>query len=188
MNLTLIFGFYGCNVSNNTSDDKPKPASKKISKQAQRKAKIEKQLEAARKLLAIAQSGTDENVQYVRLTPENNYIDPLSDGLFFTRDFSSGPGTGKFIGNKGKFEFTRGNCKELLNAPDTDNKKKIRWQKKIKKCREQILACEWCARLKEDHSVSYTISFLSWSIKNKTCVGDCSEHENMAAYVRVRSR
>jgi len=198
--LILIFGICGCDRPDNTANDKsavpekiiseqPNAVETIVSKKESRKEKIEKQLEATRKLLAIAKSGTDENVQYVRLTPENNYIDHLSDDLFFTRDATSGPGTGKFMSGNYRFEFTRGNCKDLMNAPDTgDGEKKITWKRKITQCQERILLCEWCARLKEDHSVSYTISFISWSIGKDECVGDCAEHDNMAAYVRVRSQ
>jgi hypothetical protein len=182
LSIVVILSFLGCNSSNTAPQDQEK----KISKKELRKAKIAKHLERTRKLLTVAENGTDENITYARLTPENNYADPLGDALVFTRDFASGPGTGKFTSRDKKFEFTRGNCRDVINISDPKEKKKIRWKKKIKKCQESILECDWCARLKEDTSVSYTISFLSWTIKNEDCVGDCNEHDNLSSYIRMK--
>jgi hypothetical protein len=143
-----------------------------------------KRLEANKRLFEIAKSGKNKNMTYVRLTSENKFTDTLSGNLLFTRDKTSGPGTGKFIGNG--FEFAEGKCEDLNNLSDTD-KKLIRWRNRVNKCQSEILENDWCARQKDDPAESYSLTFLSWTISNDECEGACKENDNKTAYIRVKT-
>ena len=145
---------------------------------------LTQRMEENQKLFEIAKSGKNKNKTYIRLTSENNFTDTLSENLTLSRDGTSGPGTGKIIG-KG-FEFAEGTCNYLNSLSDTE-KKRIRWRKRINKCKSKILENDWCARLKDDPTKSYNLTFLSWTISNKECVGACEEHDFQTAYIRVKT-
>ena len=155
---------------------------KQLSKEEQKR--LAQRLEANKRLFEIAKSGKNKNMTYVRLTSENKFTDTLSENLLFTRDKTSGPGTGKFIGNG--FEFAEGKCEDLNNLSDTD-KKRIRWRNRVNKCQSEILQSDWCARQKDDPAESYSLTFLSWTISNDECEGACKENDNKTAYIRVKT-
>jgi len=121
--------------------------------------------------------------KHVVLNKQNNFTDVLEQGCF-TRIATSGPGTGEIIG-KG-FEFAKGDCinleKKWLKTHD--------WQPDILGCSLRLLRSDWCARLKTDHSVKYTLHFLSWTIgpegPEQRCMGDCAGNNNQTAYMRRR--
>ena len=141
-------------------------------------------LEENKKLFEIANSGENEETTYIRLTPENEYTDTLAEGYSFTREETSGPGTGKFTGEG--FEFAEGACEDLDNLSDTD-KKRVRWKKRINKCQALILENDWCARRIDDPTETYNLTFLSWSISNEECMGVCEENDFKTAYIRVKT-
>ena len=127
-------------------------------------------------------SNTETKV-YVALTKENNYTDQLEHGVF-TRSATSGTGTGRFIGRG--FEFAKGSCPDLdqswLSAKG--------WRPHTLGCGRMLLESDWCARLRADHSVRYTLRFLSWTIgpekPNQRCLGKCKENNNRTTYMRIR--
>ncbi len=128
--------------------------------------------------------GTDKKV-YVALKLENDYTDSLEQGCF-TRSADSGPGTGQFEGIG--YEFAKGSC-ENMNEKWLE---KRGWRVRTLGCSRQLLKSDWCARLKSDHSVKYTLHFLSWTSGSKgpkqRCLGDCEGNDNLTAYIRTVSK
>lgn len=159
-------------------------ASPEITLREKEQERLASRIEENKKLFEIAKSGENKNMAYVRLAPENDFTDKVSENLTITRDGTSGPGTGKIIGNG--LEFAEGACDDLNNLSDTD-KRRIRWKKRINKCRSKILENDWCARVKDNPDESYTLTFLSWTISNHECEGACEEHDSKTAYIRVRT-
>ena len=145
---------------------------------------IEKRMAEAGEMLKKAGNGENPNIRYVRLTRENKYTDRISKKRYLLRDGTSGPGTGRFTG-KG-FVFCKGGCDDLLKEGEK-TKKRTRWVRKINQCRERILENDWCARAKDDPSEMYTIRILAWPIERSSCAGDCAEHDNQTAYIRIKS-
>ncbi len=125
----------------------------------------------------------DVATSYVVLTHLNNFTDQLEKG-YFSRASTSGPGTGEFVG-KG-FEFAKGACANI----DEKWVMKRGWRSYALGCSRQLLRSDWCARLKEDHSVKYTLHFLSWTSGPdgpvQQCIGDCEKNNNKTAYIRER--
>ena len=123
----------------------------------------------------------DKGITYVVLNRQNDFIDELEKGRF-ERSGTSGPGTGQFKGEG--FEFAKGSCLQL----DKDWFKKKGWRSEMLGCGDQLFRSDWCARLKSDHSVQYTLHFLSWTIgpdgPRQLCLGDCSNSQT--TYIRTR--
>ncbi len=119
----------------------------------------------------------------VVLSNLNGYADHLEGGRF-TRSGNSGAGTGPFMGNG--FEFAKGAC-QSLDADMTDNR---RWRFQTLGCSRQLLDSDWCARVKSDPYVQYTLHFISWTIgpegPGQRCQGRCQETGNKTAYIRTR--
>jgi hypothetical protein len=113
-------------------------------------------------------------------------MDRVADNLFLTRDATSGPGTGRFVG--GGFVFCKGSCDEVLKEGGETKGPPIRWFKKINQCRERILENDWCALSKSNKQEAYTVKILSWPIEQSDCTGDCAEHDYQTAYIRIKSR
>lgn len=125
----------------------------------------------------------DNATSYVVFNRQNNYTDQLETG-YFSRSATSGTGTGVFVG-KG-FEFKKGVCGNI----DGKGLKTHRWRPDTLGCSGKLFTSDWCARLKTDHSVQYTLHFLSWTIgpegPNQKCIGDCEKNDNKTAYIRGR--
>ncbi len=123
--------------------------------------------------------------EYVALNRMNNFTDRPARGLF-TRNATSGQGTGQFVGKE--FEFAKGDCKNL----DKKWLKRYGWKSHTLGCSGKLLNSDWCARLLSDHSVKYTLHFLSWTIgpdgPKQRCRGDCESSNNQTAYIRTRSQ
>ena len=119
----------------------------------------------------------------ISLNRQNNYTDQLEKGCF-SRSAASGPGTGVFIG-KG-FEFAKGACANIDDKRPTLH----RWKPDDLGCSGKLFSSDWCARLKTDHSIKYTLHFLSWTIgpegPGQKCIGDCEKNKNQTAYIRER--
>lgn len=146
---------------------------------------LEKRMAENRKLLETAKTGKDKDLKYVRLTPENQYMDRVSDKLIILRDGTSGPGTGRFTGRG--FVFCKGGCDDLPKEGDKQ-KKYVRWVRKINQCRQRILESDWCAKAKDNPLEMYTIRILAWPIEQSSCVGDCVENDYKTAYLRIKSK
>jgi len=120
---------------------------------------------------------------YVALNHLNNFTDQIENG-HFSRSGTSGPGTGEFVG-KG-FEFAKGECTNI----DEKWVKTRGWRSYALGCSRQLLRSDWCARLKDDHSVKYTLHFLSWTSgpdgPGQQCIGDCEKNNNQTEYIRER--
>jgi len=125
----------------------------------------------------------DAATSYVALTHLNNFTDQLEKG-YFSRAATSGPGTGEFVGKE--FEFVKGDCANI----DEKWLKTHRWRPDALGCSGKLFSSDWCARLKADHSIKYTLRFLSWTVgpedKKQQCIGDCEKNNNQTAYVRTR--
>ena len=136
-----------------------------------------------------AQKGTSriqariKETDLVILNRQNNYTDQLEKG-YFSRSATSGPGTGVFIG-KG-FEFAKGPCSNI----DGRWLQIHQWRSETLGCSGKLFSSDWCARLRADHSVQYSIHFLSWTIgpgsPAQKCMGECEKNNNQTAYVRTR--
>ena len=115
---------------------------------------------------------------------QKNPVDNVMGGNF-TRDSTSGPGTGKFIGRG--FEFRAGNCTNPEGAGKVPGKMR-RWREEELGCERALLDSDWCARSLEDDSIYYTLRFISWSIGPEAgkCIGACNETANNTAYIRVK--
>lgn len=132
------------------------------------------------------ESNTDSthgDTVHVILSRQNKFTDQLEKG-YFSRAATSGPGTGQFVGIG--FEFAKGACNNI----DVKGLKTHRWRPDTLGCSGKLFSSDWCARLKTDHSVQYTLHFLSWSIgpegSNQKCIGDCEKNNNQTAYIRER--
>jgi hypothetical protein len=121
----------------------------------------------------------------VILESRNDYRDCFEHGCF-TRGAYSGAGTGPFMGSG--FEFAKGACDALSGRQDADR----RWKSRTLGCSERLLDSDWCARLKSDPSVQYTLHFYSWTVGPKRpgqhCEGRCADTNNKTAYLRTRAR
>ena len=117
----------------------------------------------------------------VTLNRQNNYTDQLEKG-YFSRSATSGLGTGIFIGRG--FEFAKGACADV----DKKGLKLQRWRPDVLGCSGKLFSSDWCVRLKTDHSIKYTLHFLSWTIgpdgPGQKCIGDCEMSKNQTAYIR----
>jgi len=117
------------------------------------------------------------------LNLQNNYTDQLEKG-YFSRAATSGSGTGEFVGTG--FEFGKGACANI----DEKGLKTHRWRPDALGCSGKLFSSDWCARLKTDHSIKYTLHFLSWTIgpegPGQKCIGDCEKKKNQTAYIRER--
>jgi len=120
---------------------------------------------------------------YVTLSGKNNYTDQFSKGSF-TRSKTSGPGTGMFTGKE--FEFAKGSCRNL----DPKWLEKYGWRSQTLGCSGMLLKSDWCARLKKNNSVKYTLRFQSWTIgppgPRQKCKGRCEENNNKTSYIRIK--
>lgn len=113
-----------------------------------------------------------EHQTKIYLNEENNY-----SFLTLKREGTSGPGTGKLIGDNMEFAF--GKCDKL-------NKTAI-WKKKSPGCSSEILNKEICVREIENPQKNYTIYFISWTIGNgieKKCEGNCESTLNQTAFLK----
>ena len=120
----------------------------------------------------------EDGAVYVTLNKENGYKDNLESG-YFTREFTSGPGTGVFIG-KG-YEFSKGPC----------NSTSFRgfWTYEFLGCGEEIFKTDWCACLRDEPSLNYTLRFFSWTTTpDQNCTGDCNQSLNLTSYARVKGK
>ncbi len=124
-----------------------------------------------------------DEVHRVVLSRANQYTDQLERGQF-TREGTSGPGTGQFMG-KG-YEFAKGDCRAL----DQQWLSKKGWKADILGCGGIVLNSDWCARYRSDHQVKYTLHFISWTIgpegEKQRCKGHCANNKH-TVYERIKS-
>lgn len=122
-------------------------------------------------------------IQRVTLSDTNRYTDRLEKG-HFTREGTSGPGTGQFIGMG--YEFAKGCCGALEKQWLSKNG----WKADILGCGGTVLSADWCARYRSDHGVKYSLHFISWTMGSEgvkqRCKGDCGSPKR-TVYERVRS-
>jgi hypothetical protein len=126
---------------------------------------------------------SDPNSVTVTLNTENNFTDKLEKGSF-TRSADEGPGTGMFVSEG--FEFTQGNCAEIIDRGPNN----FTWTAGLLSgcSKNTLLKSDWCGRLIDDRSVMYTLRFLSWaSAGDQACLGECAKYNNQTAYLRTNN-
>lgn len=112
----------------------------------------------------------------------NGFRDDLEEG-YFTRNFTSGPGTGIFIGRDYEFAWYECNSSEIAKI------EKSKWVQTELGCGIGLLSRKWCAREKNNPSLNYTLEFVAWTTGPlpDLCEGYCDFTNNRTAYIRTRS-